>query len=282
MRDGPRVGADVGATKLLLVALHRGRRELHRVPTGPGTGPEWIERKIRSFLARFDAPPTALGVALPCLVDTGGIVTGCDTFPRLEGWRADVAFADLGCPVRALDADAALVEEAHDVAPDATVALVAAGTWIGAAVRANGAPLRGARGWAGEFGFAPIALEGGRVARLDDLGGGGAVARRLGTDGAGAYELAVRGDPTALVAIREAGEALGLVLATLVNLLNPELLALHGGALELPGYRAAAMEMAERYALPDPWRACTVRTARAGAAVVTLGAVRATTREPPA
>ena len=75
------------------------------------------------------------------------------------------------------------------------------------------------------------------------------------------------------------------MLATLVNLLNPELLALHGGALELPGYRAAAMEMAERYALPDPWRACTVRTARAAraaAAVVALGAVRATTRESPA
>ena len=101
-------------------------------PLGPGTGPDWIKRKIRSLLARFDAPPTALGVALPCLVDTGGIVTGCDTFPRLEGWRADVAFADLGCPVRALDdADAALVEEAPDVAPDATVALVAAGTWSG-------------------------------------------------------------------------------------------------------------------------------------------------------
>ncbi|MDQ3793502.1 MAG: ROK family protein, partial [Actinomycetota bacterium] len=74
----------------------------------------------------------------------------------------------------------------------------------------------------------------------------------------------------------------GLVLATLVNLLNPELLALHGGALELPGYRAAAMEMAERYALPDLWRACTVRPARAGSAASALGAVRAATQEPPA
>jgi predicted NBD/HSP70 family sugar kinase len=80
------------------------------------------------------------------------------------------------------------------------------GTWIGAAVRANGAQLRGARGWAGEFGFAPIALEGGRVARLDDLAGGAAVARRLGTDGAGAYELAARGDANTRIAVREAGE----------------------------------------------------------------------------
>src|SRR3712207_8389663 len=56
-------------SKLLLVALHRGRRELHRVPTGQSTGPERVEREIRSFLARFDAPPAALGVALPCLTD---------------------------------------------------------------------------------------------------------------------------------------------------------------------------------------------------------------------
>jgi glucokinase len=108
------------------------------------------------------------------------------------------------------------------------------------------------------------------------------VARRLGTDGAGAYELAARGDPNALIAVREAGEALGLGLATLVNLLNPELLVLYGGAFELPGYREAALEMAERYTLPDLWRVCTVRPARAGSAVVALGAVRAATQEPPA
>jgi predicted NBD/HSP70 family sugar kinase len=139
VRDSPRIGA----TKLLLVALHRRGRDLHRVPTGPGIGPEWVEREVRSFLARFDAPPASLGIAVPGLVSVEGVVTACDTFPRFE------AFADLDCPVRALnDADAALVEETRDLAPDATVALVMAGTWIGAAVRANGVPLRGTRGWA--------------------------------------------------------------------------------------------------------------------------------------
>lgn len=280
MRGGLRVGADIGGTKLLLVALHRGGRELHRVSTGPSTDPESIEREIRAFLARFDAPPAALGIALPCMVATDGTVTDCDTFPRLEGWRADEAFADLGCPVRVVnDADAALAEETHDLAPEATAAVVASGTWIGAAVRANGAPLRGACGWAGEFGSVPIALEGGHVARLDDLAGGGAVARRLGTDGAGAYELAVQGDQNALVVVREAGEALGLGLAALVNLLNPALLVLYGGAFELPGYREAALAMAERYTLPDPWRVCEARPARAGAAAVALGAVRTATQE---
>lgn len=274
--DRPRVGVDIGGTKLLLAALHRDGLELHRVPTGPGTGPGLIEREIRSFLFRFDDPPAALGITVPGLVDVDGRVTACGTFPSLEGWQAEDAFADPGCPVRVLnDAEAALVEETHDVAPDATAAIVMAGTWIGAAFRANGAPIWGARGWAGELGYAPIALQDGRVARLDDLAGGGAIARGLDTDGAALHERAMRGDPNALTAIRRAGEALGLGLATLVNLLNPELLVLGGGAFELPGYRKAALENAERYSLPGHWQACTVRSTRAGEAVAALGAIRA-------
>ena len=49
MHDCPQVGVDIGGTKLLLVALHRGSRELHRVPTGPGTGIGFIEREVRAF-----------------------------------------------------------------------------------------------------------------------------------------------------------------------------------------------------------------------------------------
>ena len=153
-----------------------------------------------------------------------------------------------------------------------------AGTWVGTAVRANDGPLRGACGWAREFGYAPIYVGGGRVARLDDLAGGEAIVRRLGTDGAGLSEMAARGDPEALAAVREAGEAFGLGLATLVNLLNPELLVLGGGAFASPGYREAALGTAERYALPDPWRVCAVRPARAGAAVAALGAAREAAR----
>ena len=273
--EGPLVGIDVGGTKLLLIAILEGDSETRRVPTGPGTGPELIEREVRSFLAHLEAPPAALGIAIPGLVDEHGIVTGCDTFPRLEGWRAANVFDDLGCPVVALnDADAALVEETRDLDPDSTAALVLAGTWIGTAVRANGGRLRGSRGWAGEFGYAPTASLEGRVARLDEVAGGGGVARRLDTDGAGAYERAVRGDPGALKAAREAGEALGLRLATLVNLLNPDLLVLGGGALELPGYREAALLTAERWSLPDSWRACSVRPVRAGEEIVALGAAR--------
>ncbi len=280
MDDRPLVGADLGGTKLLLAAFHEEKRVTHRVPTGPGTGPELVEREVRSFLARLGVTAAALGVAVPCLVDNAGAVTDCGTFPRLEGWRAEDAFADLGCPVRTLnDADAALAEETHDLGPEATAAVVIVGTWIGTAVRANGGPLRGARGWSGELGFAPIAVESGRIARLDHLAGGESIARRLGTDGAGVYRLAAQGDPETLAAVREAGQALGLGLSTLVNLLNPDLLVLGGGALDLPGYREAALENAERWSLPDSWRVCDVRPFRAGTEAVALGAAREAARQ---
>lgn len=275
MRESIQVGVDIGGTKLLLAALHRDGRELHRASTGPDTGPEAIEGEVRSFLARFEAPLAALGFAVPGLVGMDGRVSVCDTFPKLVGWRADMAFADLGCPVRAInDAEAALVEETHDLDPDAAAAIVMAGTWIGTAFRSQGIMFRGSRGWAGELGYAPIALQNGRVARLDDLAGGGAIARRLDTDGAELYERAMRGNLETLDVIRQAGEALGLGLATLVNLLNPELLVLGGGAFELPGYREAALESAERWSMPEPWRVCDVRSARAGKAVAALGAIR--------
>lgn len=282
MDDHPQVGVDIGGTKLLLTVVHRGGRESRRVPTGRGTGPEFVEREIRRLLSRLEAPPSALGIAVPGLVDMDGGVAGCDTFPRLEDWRADRAFADLGCPVRVVnDAEAALAEETHDIGPDATAAIVMSGTWIGAAFRAHGVPFRGASGWAGELGYVPIGVRDGSTVRLDDLAAGGAVAARLNTDGAGLYEQAMEGNPETLTAITEAGKALGLGLAMLVDLLNPELLVLSGGAFRLPGYREASLESAEQYALPDLWRVCVVRSARAGEETVSLGAIRMAVQERP-
>lgn len=274
-RGGASVGVDVGGTKLLIVAVGADGREEMRAPTGPEAGPVEIEREVRGFLERTGIRPRSLGVAVPGLLDAEERVAACDVLPRLEGWRPADAFADLGVPVRALnDAEAALAEEARELGPGATAGIVIAGTAIGAAFRVGGLPLRGARGWAGELGYLPLATADG-VRRLDELAGGAFVARRLGTDGAGLAERAARGDAEALAAIREAGAALGLGLAAVVNLLNPELLVLGGGAAELPGYRGAALESAARHALPQLWAVCEVRPVRAGEAVAALGAARA-------
>lgn len=269
--ESSQVGIDIGGTKLLLIA---GEHQV-RIPTGPAADPTMLEAAIRGELSRLRLRPSLIGIAIPGLVDADGRVEMSGVLPRLAGWRPADALADLGCPVHALnDAEAALVEEAHALPPGATAGIVMAGTAIGAAFRVEGVPLRGARGWAGELGYLPLATAGG-VQRLDDLAGGRFIAARLGTDGAGLQQRAQQGDEAALAAIREGGTALGLALAGLVNLLNPHLLVLGGGTMALPGYEAALREAVARHALPPLLASCEMRKAAGGPLVVALGALRA-------
>jgi predicted NBD/HSP70 family sugar kinase len=60
----------------------------------------------------------------------------------------------------------------------------------------------------------------------------------------------------------------------LIDLLNPALVSIGGGLVELPGYLEAALASAKRHSLPDLWRACRVRRVRAGELVAALGAAR--------
>ncbi|HEX6707143.1 MAG TPA: ROK family protein [Albitalea sp.] len=264
------MGIDIGGTKMLVLA---GDASV-RVDTGPEAGPASIEAELRRQLRALDVRPTALGIAVPGLVDAQGRVEMSGVLPKLAGWRPAQAFADLGCPVAVLnDAEAALAEEARELAEGATAGIVMAGTAIGAAFRVEGVALRGARGWAGELGFFPVATDHG-VKRLDELAGGRFIAARLGIDGATLAQRAQAGDAHALAAIRAGGAALGLALAGVVNLLNPHLLVLGGGTLQLPGYEAAVHEALERHSLPPLRQACVVRRAEGGPAVVALGAIR--------
>jgi glucokinase len=285
---GPRIGLDIGGTKLLIAAVWPGRTELHAAPTGLAAGPEVIERELRTFLARLGARPSLIGVAVPGLVSSRGEVIACDVLPRLDGWSTaslgdlDGAGADGQAgrvPVHALnDVDAGLIEELWDLpaVPAIPAVLVLAGTGIGAALAIGGTPYRGADGWAGELGSIPIQA-GERTATLDELASGASLTARLGIDGETLASRAAAGDAEVLRAIAAAGAALGLGLATVVNLLNPRLLVVGGGTVALPGYLDAALASAARTAMPDPWRACTVRESRRGKALVALGAVRAAT-----
>jgi predicted NBD/HSP70 family sugar kinase len=265
------VGIDIGGTKMLVVA----GGETLRVDTGPDATPAQLERAIRDQLVRLGITPTVMGIAIPGLVEADGRVRMSGVLPKLAGWHPAVAFADYGCTVHALnDAEAALVEEAQDLPADATAGIVMAGTAIGAAFRVDGKPLRGARGWAGELGYLPVVTPHG-VKRLDEVTGGRFIAATLGIDGAELASRAQQGDATALAAIREGGIALGLALAGLINLLNPHLLVLGGGTMQLPGYADAMREAIREYSLPPMLEACELRDARSGPTVVAMGALRA-------
>jgi predicted NBD/HSP70 family sugar kinase len=272
--NGPRVGIDAGGTKLLLVAQWPERRLVHRLPTGIDFTARALEEAALGFIRSLEAPPVLVGVAVPGLVGADGRVVACDTLPGLVGWSGASALAAAGCPVRVInDADAALAEEGQDLPHDATAGVVMVGTGIGAAFVVGGRRLRGTSGWAGELGSIPLTA-GQTVKTLDELASGAALLKDCGVSAEALRARAAAGDRGILESVRAAGRALGLGLATVIDVLNPSVLALGGGVLDYPGYLEAAEEAARRHSLPDLWRACALRRVRSGELVAALGATR--------
>ena len=277
MPNRPIVGIDVGGTKLLLVAQWPDRRDVNRVPTGPAFTGRHLDAEIDGFLSSLAAAPLGAGVAVPGLVGEDGSVKACDVLPLLVGWRGET-LARL-CPVRLFnDVEAASLEELHDLPAGTTAAVVMSGTGIGAAFVADGRPLRGARGWAGELGSIPLVGPEG-VTTLDQLASGAAILKRVGGGAASVLSRAAAREPAVLQALRVAGEALGVGLATVIDLFNPAVVAVGGGTLELPGYFDAALESARRHAMPELWRVCELRRVREGEMAAALGALRAISAE---
>jgi glucokinase len=133
---------------------------------------------------------------------------------------------------------------------------VTVGTGIGGGLITHGVLLRGAQGSGGELGHVTIQATGPRCACgnrgcLEALASGTAIGRRarevasenpdsalghlavrrkvLGED---VTELARNGDEAALSVLEEAGQWLGIGLAGFVNIFNPEVIAVGGGAME--------------------------------------------------
>jgi len=267
------VGVDIGGTKARLCLQADGREAFEEFATGPAMDGERLTRELRTRLERASVRADAIAVAVPALVEDGRVVVS-DVLPRLAGWSPAET---LGVPARHAatlnDAKAGLVEAAADEPADATVALVMVGTGIGAALLAHGRALGGASGWAGELGSIPIEREG-RIVRLDDAAAGAAILRALGGDATGVHARLAALDPAAREAVRRAGDALGLGLASLVNLFNPGKLVLAGGTLRYAGYEKAATAALERWALAPLFAACRVVVPPDGERLVCRGAAR--------
>ena len=130
------------------------------------------------------------------------------------------------------------------------------GTGVGGGVISHGVLLRGAQGAGGELGHVTVNATGPRCACgnrgcLEALASGTAIGRRgreaaiekpgsalgriassrnvLGED---VTQLALQGDETALSVLEETGRWLGIGLAGFVNVFNPEVIAIGGGAMD--------------------------------------------------
>lgn len=187
--------------------------------------------------------------------------------PNLQGWSfvpvRRLLRERFGVPVRVEnDANAAAYGEFVCMAPDArNLVYVMADAGVGAGLIVEGQLYRG-RGGAGEIGHCPVQLGGPRCAcgsrgcveAIASTGAMVAAARRLrargGPSSLGKDPAAVTfsdllaseaaGDTVARAVLARGGRALGAGLATLANLLDPELVVLGGEASHSPAYRAAA------------------------------------------
>jgi predicted NBD/HSP70 family sugar kinase len=170
-------------------------------------------------------------------------------------------------------------------ARNAVVALIGSG--VGASLIANGTTYRGATSSAVEWGHTTVVV-GGRTCRcgsdgcLEAYAGAEAILERYGCATAGDDEesalaalidAAATSAPAAAI-LDETADYLGVGIANLINLFNPERVILGGWAGLLLGGRLlpAIRESARRHSLRHPFGATSIELGRLGPEAVALGA----------
>jgi glucokinase len=261
--SGATIGVDVGGTKLLAVLLDGAGATLDEARVESPLGLDRLVDAVVDTVGTLRATraATAVGVGIAGMVDLDGSVVYSPNLPGLvqAPLRAELARA-LELPVE-VDNDAnvaALAETTVGAAADARDALlVTFGTGIGGGLVTGGRVMRGAHGFAGEIGHFTVAIDGpgcacgarghweaiasgsalGRMARELVRAGGGAgiVTAADGEEVTGLHvEAAARaGDRDALDLLARFADNVAIGLAGLCNILDPGVVVIAGGLVEL-------------------------------------------------
>ena len=282
--------ADLGGTKIAAARVESTGRITHRLlaPTPPDGGVTVVEAII-SLLQRLPAKGAcALSVGVPGLAYPGGIVWA----PNISGWErmrlGDMLHRQFGLPVLVeSDRNAFVTGEAWQGAAKGCrdIAFIAIGTGIGAGIISGGRLVRGHGELAGCLGwmavrdrFLPVYKT---VGCLEAHVAGPGIARAAQrvlerpTDARQVVNLARSGNAGARKVIAEAGRYLGLALANVVDVLNPQMIVIGGGvsaAGDLP--LAPARETMERWAQPLAVRQVRITRSRLGGRAGLLGAAK--------
>ena len=303
------IGVDVGGTKLLAGAVdlklgvhHRAQRSSqgHDTQSLLATLAEMIEEAV----AAAPGPVLGVGIGVPAILDRrDASIAACPHLPLVGVRLAPVMDERLGLAV-AVDNDAncaMLAEWRHGAAVGASDAvMMTVGTGIGGGVVVNGQLLRGSTGGGAELGHIVVQLGGPPcqgdcpgTGHLESFASGNALGRAgleaahaapdsaLGRalsggreiTGAVVGELARDGDPGARAAIELIGRRLGAGMVSLVNIFNPEVLVVGGGAVALGDMLLdPARDEVLRHAMPSLREAVRVVPAQFGSDAGLLGA----------
>lgn len=305
------LAVDIGGTKVAAALVDDGGSIHYRMqePTnldGPAAGLDQLTRMIRQIMQQ-DAmtPPLAVGIGIPAVIEHGSdhIIWA----PNLPGWR-DVSLRAtleerLGLPVVVeYDGHTAILGEwwlgvgrGYD-----NIAGLFVGTGIGGGLVLNGRLVRGRNRLAGAAGWFAMTTDASRrddpahsIGHWESLAAGPGIVRRARAllertpDAALAnqkdtltakdlFDVARQGDPLARQIIDETADLLGLGVANIVSLINPDIVILGGsvgsqGDLLLPRIRQAVSDWAQ----PISASAVAIVSSQMGADAGLLGAAYA-------
>jgi glucokinase len=262
MADACVIGVDLGGTKLLAGTVDAELRVHHRAYrlARRDAALDTIVEAVVEAREATDREVVAVGVGVPCLVEPRrGVAMACNHLPLVDVPVRDLLAERLDLPVVVdNDTTAALVAETRwGAARDARDALMLTiGTGVGGGVLVDGRVLRGTSGAGGELGHVVIDAEGpacpgncqnrgcleafvsgpalaieGRRRGVEQPDSGLGRARAAGREITGPLvtELAHDGDVAAREAVLTLGRHLGVAVASLVNVFNPEVVVIGGG-----------------------------------------------------
>lgn len=259
---GQAVGLDVGGTKILAVRVARDGEILARAeaPTPADDQAATLDAMVEAARGLMTGEVLAVGIGAAGMVD---VSSGILRFAPNLAWR-DLAIAEhmrsaLGVPCQ-LDNDANVAAYGEFRFGSGRgyrqVLLVTVGTGIGGGIIIDGRLFRGANGYAAEIGHVVVEPLGplcgcgnrgcweqvasgtaigrlGREAAREDPSG--AIARLAGdpdaATGAVVTRAAIEGDRAAVEILGVVGTRLGIGIAGLVNVLDPQVVIVGGGAV---------------------------------------------------
>ena len=264
------LGIDLGGTRLKMVALTSSGRELERFEASTcDDGSASFRAAVRSgveTLTRRLGQPQSIGLAAPGLArDDNRAIALMPT--RLEGLSGFEWSDFLGADTHVFnDAHAALAGEVWLGAAQQVrhAFMLTLGTGVGGAIVADGKVLQGTLGRAGHLGHICLDVEGApdivhTPGSLEDLIGNHNIGVRSGGRFASTHDLVAAyeaGDEEASRVWLRSIRALGCAIASLINVLDPEIVVLGGGIVSAG---ASLLAPLEKVLDATEWRPCGAR-----------------------
>ena len=258
------LACDLGGTNLRMAAIDSKGKILHRLKADTPKAKRAVEVVEAIVKAAEECRAAvenrgeikALAAAVPATINVKeGVISKAPNIPSLDGFRFVSAIsAELNLPViLENDANSAAVGE-HAFGAGLgfqNTITVTLGTGVGGGIIIDGKILRGIDGTAGEIGHICVEPFGapcgcGSRGCLEQYSSATAIVRlareldnqypksilrgKFGLTSADVYRAGLQGDELALEVFRQMGFYLGVALADLANVLNPEVIVIGGGA----------------------------------------------------